>query len=196
MFKKAAIAAGSFFLFLSGAVAEDAPLTEESASRFVDSLDTVKALGEALEAEGKTKELQFDSAPKAGEPFKPYSKSVVALKAKYPGDYAKLDAAVKKHGFGAEEWGAVGDRVMVAYLARKMETENPQAMAQMQHMDASMMDMLPPEMKAQMMQAQAMMQAVAAASPEDKKAVAKVEDKLDAYMDVEASPPQSHAGHN
>lgn len=193
MFKKAAIAAGSLFLFVSGALAADAPLTVDSARRFVASLDSVKTLGEEFEAEGKTDTLEIDAMPKAGEPFQPYSKSVAALKQQYPGDYAKLNTAVKKHGFAAEEWGAVGDRVMVAYLARKMEKENPQAMAQMQAMDPSMLEMLPPEMKAQMAQAQAMMQTVAAASPADKKVVAEVEADLDAYMEKEAA---AHSGHH
>lgn len=193
MFKTAAILAGSFFLFASGAAAADAPLTVDSAKRFVASLDSVKTLGEEFEAEGKTDTLEVDAIPKAGEPFQPYSKSVAALKKQYPQDYSKLNAAVHKHGFAAEEWGAVGDRVMVAYLARKMEKENPQAMAQMHAMDPSMLDMMPPEMKAQMMQAQAMMQTVAAASPEDKKIVAEVEADLDAYMEKEAA---AHSGHH
>ena len=49
------------------------------------------------------------------------------------------------------------------------------------------MDMMPPEMKAQMEQAMAMMETVADVSPEDKKAVAEVEDELDAYMEEQAN---------
>jgi hypothetical protein len=114
------------------------------------------------------------------------------LKAKYPADYSRLDAAVKPQGFSAIDWGAAGDRVMVAYMALKMENENPQAMAQMQAMDPAMLDMMPPEMKVQMMQAQAMMATIANASAEDKKAVAEVENDLDAFMDKQ----DKHAGHH
>ena len=191
MFKKTAIIAGSFFLIISNALAADAPLTVDAAKRFVASLDAVKALGEQLEASGKTEQMQFDVQPKPGEEFRPYSKSVMAMKAKYPSDYAQLQKAVKSHGFGAEAWGVTGDRVMLAYMARKMEKENPGAMAQMHSMDASMLEMMPPEMKQQLAQAQAMMQTIAAAPPADKKVVAEVEAELDAFMDKEE---RAHAG--
>lgn len=187
MFKIAAIVAGSFFLFVSGAVAADAPLSVDAAKRFVASLESVKTFGEELEAKGEAEQLLFDAKPKAGEAFKPYSKSVAGLKAKYPAEYSKLQSAVKPHGFGAEEWGAVGDRVIIAYLARKMDKENPDAMAQMQAMDPSMLDMMPPEIKTQIEQARAMMETVAAAPPADKKIVAEVEDDLDAFMEKEAA---------
>ena len=187
MIKAFAVAASCFFVCVTGAFAGDAPLSVDAAKRFVASLESVKSLGEAREAEGKTKQLQFEMMPKAGEAFRPYSNSVAALKTQYPADYAKLRAAVKPHGFGAEEWGGVGDRVMVAYLARKMEKENPGAMAEMQSIDPSMLEMMPPEMKQQMLQAQAMMEAISAASPQDKKVVAQVEDDLEAYMNAEAA---------
>jgi len=77
--------------------------------------------------------------------------------------------------------------VMIAYLALKMEKENPGVMAQMEAIDPEMLKMMPPEMKAQMEQAKMMMATVAAASPEDKKAVAEVEGELDAYMESQAS---------
>ena len=187
MFKTAAIAAGSFIFFITGVLAADAPLTVDTAKRFVASLDSVKTVGEEIYAQGIAEEVQLDLEPKAGEPFKPYTKSVIGLKAKYPAEYSKLQTAVKPHGFSPEEWGAVGDRVMVAYLARKMEKENPDALAQMQAMDPSMLEMMPPEIKAQIMQAKAMMDAVAAAPAEDKKVVAEIEDDLDAYMNEEAA---------
>lgn len=193
MLKKIALVAGSFLLFVSGAFAADGALTVDAAKRFVASLDSVKTLAEDFEESGKAEALQFDAMPKAGEPFKPYSKSIAALKDKYPADYSKLQSSVKPHGFNAEEWGAVGDRVMVAYLARKMEKENPDAMAQMAQMDPNMLNMMPPEMKAQVMQAKAMLEAVAAAPAEDKKAVAEVEDELDAFMEDEAA---AHSGHH
>ncbi|MCK5750234.1 MAG: hypothetical protein KAH44_28715 [Oricola sp.] len=193
MLKKIALFAGSFFVFVTGAFAADAPLTADAAKRFVASLDSVKTLADEFEASGKTEALELDAMPKAGEPFKPYSKSIAALKDQYPADYTKLQSAVKPHGFNAEEWGSVGDRVMVAYLARKMEKENPDAMAQMAQMDPNMLNMMPPEMKAQVMQAKAMLDAVAAAPAEDKAVVAEVEGDLDAFMEEEAA---EHSGHH
>ncbi len=185
MLKHAAIIAGSFFLFISGAVAADAALTVDAAKRFVASLDSVKTLGDRLEAEGKAAEMQIEMQPKPGEPFEPYSKSVTVLKDKYPDEYGKLKSAVKAHGFSAEEWGATGDKVMIAYFARKMEKENPGAMAQMQAMDPAMLEQMPPQMKEQIMQAKAMMETISDVPPENKKVVAEIEDDLDAYMEAE-----------
>lgn len=187
MLRTIAAAASAAIIMTVGALAADAPLTADTAKRFVASLEAVEQLGAELEAEGKTEQLQFDQQPKAGEAFKPYSKAMLALKEKYPGDYAKLRSAVKPHGFTVEDWGYAGDRVMVAYLALKMEEENPQALQQMQAMDKSMLDMLPPDMKAQFAQAMVMMETVQNAPAGDKEAVAAVKDDLDAYMERDAA---------
>lgn len=187
MLKFIAASASAAIILFASVFAEDAPLSADSAKRFVESLAAVEALGDELEAQGKTEQLQIAPQPKAGEAFKPYSTAVTALKEKYPSDYAKLRTAVKPHGFGAEEWGAAGDRVMIAYLALKMEEEDPTALQQMKAMDKSMLDMLPPEMKAQFAQAMAMMETVQNASDADKAAVAAVKDDLDAYMEKGAA---------
>ncbi|WP_375201953.1 hypothetical protein [Hyphococcus sp.] len=186
--KKLIMALGAALVFAAGsAFAGDSALTADTAKRFVASLPSVETLAESLEAEGRVEEMRFDTEPKAGEEFKPYSKAVMALKAKYPSDYGKLSSAVKPHGFTAEEWGVAGDKVMIAYMALKMDKEDPGAMAQMEAMDPAMLEMMPPEMKAQMERVKAMMATIAAASPEDKKAVAEVEDELDAYMDEQGA---------
>lgn len=181
--KKFIMAVGAAILVAAGpAFAGDAVLTADMAKRFVASLPSVESLGKELESEGKTDEMRFDKNPKAGEEFKPYSNAVMALKAKYPSDYNRLSSAVKPHGFSAENWGAAGDKVMIAYMALKMDKDNPGAMAQMEAMDPSMLEMLPPDMKAQFERVKVMMDTVASVSPEDKKAVAEVEDELDSYM--------------
>lgn len=200
MLKHLFAAAAAALLMTAGAGAADKPLTADAAKRFVASLDDIETLGREFEAEGKVDNMKIDTMPKAGEPFKPFSKSVTALKAQYPGDYAKLQNAVKPHGFSAEDWSVAGDQVMIAYMALRMEEENPQALAQMQQMhamDKSMLDQLPPEMKAQMNMAMAMMETVQNASAEDKKAVAAVKDDLDAYVEKQAEKAGiDHSGHN
>lgn len=175
--------AAVLFVFVGGVHAADPALTLDTAKRFVSSLKSVESLGEEFMTNGKADKLMVDVQPKANEDFRPYSKAVSALKVKYPADYSRLKNAVKPHGFSAENWGAAGDRVMVAYMALKMENENPQAMAQMQAMDPSMLAMLPPDMKQQFEQAQIMMETISNASDEDKKVVAEVADELDEYMD-------------
>ncbi|WDI32611.1 hypothetical protein PUV54_05305 [Hyphococcus flavus] len=183
MLKSLFVAFGAVALMTVNAVAADAPLTEDQAKRFVESLPALDALGESLEADGKMDELKIDPTPKAGQAFKPYSQAVSGLKEKYPSDYAKLDSAVKPHGFSASEWGLVGDRVITAYLAIKMEEENPQAMAQMQAMDKSMLEMMPKEMQDQFNQVLVMMETIENVSPEDRAAVQSVKGQLDEYME-------------
>lgn len=173
----------SLLFFASAAFAGDTPLTEDQAKRFVASLAAVDSLGDELQAQGKIENLNVDAKPKAGEAFKPYSNAVTALSKTYPADHAKLVKAVKAHGFSANDWGLVGDRVMIAYMAVKMEEDDPQAMAMMEGMDASMLEMMPPEMRTQMEGAFAMMETVKNAPEADKQAIASVKPKLDAYME-------------
>jgi len=187
MLKKLSVIAGVFLLAISGVSAsENKSLTEDQAKRFVASLESIEALGAELEKEGKIEQLNIDRVPKAGETFKPYSRVVVALKEQHPADFTRLKKTVKPYGFSADGWGAVGDRVMVAYMAVKMQEEDPRAMAMMEGMDRSMLDMMPPEMRGQMERTFVMMETVKNAPEADKKAVAAVKDELDAYMDKDA----------
>ena len=106
MLKQVIGALGAFMLLTAPVGAADsAALTPDTAKRFVASLDAMETLGKELDAAGKADKLKVDIEPKAGEAFKPFSKTVTALKAQYPADYAKLQTAVKPHGFSAENWG-------------------------------------------------------------------------------------------
>ncbi|MEX6632619.1 hypothetical protein [Hyphococcus lacteus] len=172
------------FVLVTNAIAGDT-LTDDQAKRFVESLETVNGFGADLEAAGKTERLAIDTQPKAGEKFMPYTKALTALKANYPADHAKFSKMIKPHGFNAEEWSGVGDRVMVAYLALRMQEDDPQAMAALKEMDRSMLDMMPPEMKTQMEAAMVMIDAVQSAPAEDIKAVRSVKPELDAYMEAQ-----------
>lgn len=175
---------GAFALIVTGAFAgDDKPLTQDQARRFVDTLPALEALAGEFESEGKSETLAIESQPKADEPFRPYTNAVRALKENYPADHARLAGAVKPHGFSTEEWGRVGDRVMIAWMALKMEEEDPRSMAMMEGMDRSMLNMMPPEMKEQMEATFAMMETVKNAPEADKKAVATVKADLEAYME-------------
>ncbi len=188
MFQRIMIAAaGAFVLLAAGASAADQkPLTENQAKRFVASLESVDAMRDRLDAEGKIDNIEIATKPKAGEAFKPYSKAVTALKDKYPADHARLAKIVKTHGFSAKDWGDAGDRVMIAYMALKMQDEDPRTLQVVQTMDKSMLDMVPPEMRAQLESTFAMMEAVKNVPEADKIAVASVKGGLDAYMDKNA----------
>lgn len=182
-------ALGALLLAATGALAgEGAPLTQDQVKRFVATLPALDALGEEFAAEGKSEELSIESRPKAGEPFRPYSGAVAALKERYPADHARLASAVRPHGFSTEEWGRVGDRVMIAWLALKMEEEDPRSMQMMEGMDQSMLSMVPPEMKAQLEATFAMMDTVRNAPEADKQAVAPFKDEIDRYTDAPEQP--------
>ncbi len=181
------IIAGAFVLLIAGASAEEQkPLTENQAKRFVASLESVDSMRDRLEAEGKIDNIEIATKPKPAEAFRPYSKAVTALKDKYPADHARLAKIVKTHGFSAKDWGDAGDRVMIAYMALKMQDEDPRTMQMMGSMDKSMLDMVPPEMRAQLESTFAMMEAVKNVPEADKIAVASVKGDLDAYMDKNA----------
>ncbi|MEZ5927046.1 MAG: hypothetical protein R3C54_09745 [Parvularculaceae bacterium] len=181
----AAFAAAAAVIAGPAIAGETAPLTTETATRFVATLDGVQALGKEFDAEGKLDALEVETKPKLGEEFKPYSNAVTALKAGYPAEHARLAALVKPQGFSTEEWGAVGDRVMLAYLAEKMEAQDPGALAQMEAMDPSMMEMMPPQMREQMAGAIALAKAVRNAPEDDRKAIKPVMADLDAVMESE-----------
>ena len=174
------------FLAAGASIAGDAPLTEEQAKRFVKTLPALDDLKKAMDEEGKSEHMRIATQPKAGEAFKPYSNAVAALKEKYPADHARLAKAVKPFGFSAKQWGDIGDRVMIAHLANKMQAEDPRTMTMMENMDQSMIDMMPPEMQARLANTFAMMETVKNAPAEDREVVAKVGDELDAYMEAEA----------
>ena len=183
------IAAGAVFLMISGAAAvEQKPLTEDQAKRFAATLPALEVLKEEMEAEGKNEQLAIETTPKAGEAFKPYSTAVATLNKDFPAEHAKLAKAVKPHGFTPAQWGSVGDRVMIAYMAVKMQEQDPKSMAMMDGMDKSMLDMVPPEMRAQLEGTFAMMETVKNAPEADKKVVKSIKADLDKHMDNQERP--------
>ncbi len=185
MFKTFFAALAVTFVAAGASLAGDAPLTEDQAKRFVKTLPALEALRKDMDAEGKSDHMTVATQPKAGEDFKPYSNAVATLKKDFPADHARLAKAVKPHGFSAKEWGDVGDRVMIAHLANKMQEEDPRTMEMMENMDRSMIDMMPPEMRERLAATFAMMETVKNAPAEDREVVAKVGDELDEYMETE-----------
>ena len=165
-------------LFIAGA-AHAENLTEKDAGRFIATLDEVMALGKELEK----KELDVKPQPVLGERFQPYKNAVAALKAEQPANYKKLDGIVSKQGFSPEAWGETGDKVMIAYIAAKLDQESPGAMKEMENMDPAMLDMMPPQMQGQMKMVMAMVQTVKDTPAEDKKAIKPHMGALEKMMD-------------
>ncbi|MEM8770178.1 MAG: hypothetical protein AAGD92_00890 [Pseudomonadota bacterium] len=175
-------AAAMSVVFVFSAQAEDKPLTEDQTKRFIQTLPAMEKLGDEFNESGKSEFMQKDAMPKAGEAFKPYSTAMASLKKNYPADLKRVSSAVKPHGFSADQWASVGDRVMVAYMALQMEAEDPRTIAMMEGMDQSMIDMMPPEARAQMEGVFAMMETVRNVPEADKAMVRKFKPELDAHM--------------
>lgn len=185
------LAALGVFFVLAGEVlaADHEPLTDVKIRNFIASMEGVKALGQELEAAGKTQALEIEALPKAGEEFQPYTKSVAALKAKHPDDHRRLAALVKEHGFSLDNWAETGDRVMVAYVAEKAAAR-PEGLAHAQAMDPAMLSMAPPEMRAQMEGVMAMMEAIKKAPAADRLALKPHMAALDAELEETAAAAQ------
>lgn len=163
--------AAAFALTLAAApVLAAEPLTEDQVTRFVATLQPVEEFGDRLDDEGKMNEFD-DRAPVPGKEFHPYSDGVATLKKAHPADYARLGDLLKPHGFSQDQWAATGDRVMLAYMAIRMEKENPDYDKQMAKMDPAMLAQMPAPMRAQMEGVMAMIETVKKAPAADKAAV-------------------------
>jgi len=179
---KTLVAAFALFVAASPALAE-APLTDDQVTRFIATLAPVEEMGKRLEAEGKIAKLFDEKNPAMGCEFKPYSTGVSELKKDHPGEYAALGGALKPHGFSQDQWAATGDRVMRAYIAVKMEQENPNYAQEMPALDPSMLEQMPPQMRAQIEGALAMVEAVKETPAADKAAVKPHLAAIDAATD-------------
>ena len=183
----------AFVFFIAGAIgvaAEDktdaSPLTLDQAERFVATLPAVNALGASFEEEGKIEQLKIQNTPVPEKKFAPYSNAVSVMAEKYPDDLDRLNSVIAGQDFNATEWSHVGDRVMIAYLALKMEENDPDTMAMMEGFDESMLEMMPPEMHDQLAHTFVMMETVKNAPEADKLVVADIKDDLDAVLDAQA----------
>ncbi len=180
-----AIAIAVTFAFAVAPALAAGPLTEDEVQRFVKTLAPVHEMGARLEKNG-TLERFADREPLIGKEFSPYSTAVANLKAKAPAEHQVLAGIIRPHGFSTDEWGAVGDRVMTAYMALRMEEENPNAMKQMNGVDPSMLAQMPPAMRSQMERVMAMMETVGKTPAADKAAVKPMMKAIEAEIDKPA----------
>lgn len=109
----------------TNSAASIAPLTANEVAQFVASLDDVRPLGEALLGAGKASALALDRLPSRWRSYTVYGDAVAKLHRKFPADYNSLAGLVAPRGYSPESWARTGDRVLVAYLAGKLEAQNP-----------------------------------------------------------------------
>lgn len=169
----------AFLLVFTPFNASAATLTKQAAESFVSSMDDVNTLAKKMEEEGKSKIFDAKNEPVPGEKFKPYTGSLVALQNEYPAEYKQLGEIVRKHGFKSQEsWANVGDEVMMAYVASKM---NIPAAAQMPQLTPEMMSRMPPEAIAKMEQGMAALQTMHDVPQAHKDIIAPLTPKIDAW---------------
>lgn len=169
-------------IFMSVSAVEAAnPLSSDQVVHFVETLGPIQTFGDALEKEGKLNVLIGGGASANGE-FKPYSAGVGALKKQFPADFRRLSGVVKPHGFTPEEWGEIGDRVMAAYMALRIERDEPGALDKIDAVDPEELKKMPPELQLQMRDYMAMMEAVKKAPSADKTAVFPSMELIDAHI--------------
>ncbi|MGQ0527294.1 MAG: hypothetical protein ACT4OY_04600 [Alphaproteobacteria bacterium] len=172
-----------------------ATLTSDQVKQFTNAIPDIEAFSTKMQKEGKDKALEKAVRPKPGESqFTPYTKGVVALKSQFPPDYTALSGVVSKHGFATPEiWANVGDSVMQAYLATKMQGKNMEAMQAMAKLPPEMKAKLPPQAKAQIEQATSMLKIVNAAPAANKEAIKPHIPAIDAWLQREEAKMKASA---
>ena len=179
---KTILSLAAFAIAAIGAAFAGEDFSEEKVARFIETLEKVQPLADRMAEEGKEMTLSDKINPVTSGEFDPYSNAVTALEAKYPSEHKELARLVKPFGFSPEEWGQTGDRVLAAYMALKM-AEEPGMTAGIAQMDPSMLEMMPPEAKAQFAGVMKMVEKIENVPSSDKNAVAPNAAALEAYME-------------
>lgn len=177
----------TFLLFAAApAFAQSATgsLTASQAQSFVAAIPDMEILADKFRAEGKEGFLESAVRPRPGDTeFKPYTRGLAAMQEKYPDDYDLIGETVSKRGFrNAEEWAAAGDKVMLAYLAVKMEGQQYQTLKAMANVPPEVMTKLPPKMVSQIEQARTVMTVAENTPPADKETARPYVPAIDAWL--------------
>lgn len=150
-----------------------APLTSDQILGFITSLPDLDALSDEFGEDPWVK------TPAGKDPGSLPESPLAAAAALMEGHAAagRIREVVGRHGFsGIMAWAQAGDRIIRAYLANKMDEENPEMAAQMkQAMEEIEKSSMPAEQKEAMKQmviaSQKAMAAYASAPPADREAV-------------------------
>lgn len=163
--------------------ASSAPLEPARIEAYLKTLVEVRQFGERLQAEGKGDFIVREITPRAGESFDPHRRAVEALRREQPADYAALAQRLHRYQFTSpNSWALLGDRVVLAYGAVKVESESPEVLLlaqQMQGVDPAMLQLLPPQSRVEVEQALLIAQALARVPTQDKQTVRPYIARLD-----------------
>lgn len=171
-------------LFAAPASAKE-KLSGDNVSKFIKALPDIEVFSDDLKKTGKDKQLDVALKPTPGDKsYSPYAKGIEIMKDKLPADYKNLGGIVEKHGFNSqEEWANTGDSVMLAYMATKIEQENPDALKQLREIPEESKAKMSPETKAQLDQSILMMEIFTSAPAQDKEAVKPYLAQIDSWLE-------------
>jgi len=175
--------------------AQAANLTQDKVGKFVTAIPDVEVFSESMRKSGKDKQLEEAVKPEKNETkFTPYTKGVALMKTKFPEDYKSLSDISKKSGFSsAEDWASTGDNVMMAYMANKIEAQNPNALKEIKDITPEMKAKMAPPMVAQMERAIKMMKIVSATPVEDRAAVKPHAAAIDGWLERSMAKEKAEA---
>ncbi|MGB4106985.1 MAG: hypothetical protein WBK55_04235 [Alphaproteobacteria bacterium] len=185
---------GIFAVIALAGQARAETLSSDDATKFVKALSDVEVFSNRLHEEGKDKILNDALQPAPGDKsYAPYLKGTEIMKDKLPSDYKNLGEIVSKHGFKSqEEWAKAGDSVMLAYMAIKIDAENPGALKQLQDIPAETKAKMDPATKAQLQQSINMMEIFTSAPQKNRDAVKPHVKEINAWLErskAEKKPP-------
>jgi len=105
-------------------------LTPEIVEGFIGSIQDLQEVGKKYHTEELVSPtVSGDKAMAQADT--PFSTAITKMQGHQA--YNEMQAVILKHGFSdAQQWGAIGDRIMKAFGANSMETEMPQMDEQMQ----------------------------------------------------------------
>ncbi len=163
-----------------------AALTADDIDRFIESLPDAIELGEEFEAQGLGEALMAETLVDESGAFTPYTSGLTVLKTESASAYSRVEELAAKHDFrSAEDWAAVGDRVVLAYMAVRMP---PEAFEMMAQITPDMRANLPPQMQEQMANAMAMSKAIKAVPEADTAMIMPFADRLDEVLSNTIAP--------
>lgn len=106
------------------------------------------------------------------------------MQEKLSSDFSKLGDIVKRHDFKSqEEWAKTGDSLMLAYMAIKIDQENPNELKQLCDIPEENKAKMPEATTAQLEQSIRMMEIFTSAPKEDREAVKPHMNEITAWLE-------------
>ncbi len=160
-------------------------LSGEDVTKFVKALPDIQTFTEKLQKEGKDKVLNVAVQPTPGDKnYSPYVKGTEVMKEKLPGEYKELGDIAGKHGFKSQEdWAKAGDSVMLAYMAVKLDAENPGALKNIKAIPEDQKAKMDAPMRARLEQTVTMLEIFTSAPESDRAAVKPHMKEIDAWLE-------------